>query len=380
LGEQTAGEEAMQQLVAVPRPAAIPLSSGYPDPALQPVAALGAALARAARRAASWQRGPVEGTYDLRAWFAAESGSGLRAHDMVVCPGGQAALSTAFRALTSPGDAVLVEAPTYLGAIAAARAAGLRVVAVPADDAGVRPDLLADAFARTGARLFYCQPAFANPHGAVLAAGRRAAVLDAAGTAGAFILEDDWARDLGIDHDPPPPLAADDCDGHVVYVRALTKSAAPSLRIAGIGARGAAGARLRAARVLDDFFVSGPLQEATLELVSSPAWRRHRRSLRVALRHRRDALLAALRQHLPTVPAPSVPGGGLHLWLRLPEGVDDAALAAEADRHDVVVSAGRSWFASEPPGPHLRLTFAAAPAEILDEGVARLAAALRAIG
>ncbi|MFG3708346.1 PLP-dependent aminotransferase family protein [Micromonospora sp. NPDC047670] len=376
LGPRPAGEEDMQALLALPPAGAIPLSGGYLDPDLQPAAALGAALARAARQPASWQRGPAEGREDLRAWFARETGGGLSASDVVICPGGQAALSSALRALAAAGDTLLVESPTYLGALATARAAGLRVVPVPADADGVRPDQLTAAFARTGARLFYCQPLHANPTGATLAAHRRADVSAAVRDAGAFLIEDDYARDLTVDGEAPAPLAADDPDGHVIYLRSLTKSAAPGLRVAAIGARGPAGARLRAARLLDDFFVAGPLQQATLEFVTSPAWARHRRAVRAALRARRGALLAALARHLPHLAPPAVPRGGLHLWVRLPDGTDDVALAAAAATEGVVVFPGRPWFAAEPPAPHLRLTYAAAPPELMDEAVRRLARAL----
>jgi DNA-binding transcriptional MocR family regulator len=376
LGSRPPGEHEMQALLALPPPGAIPLSGGYLDADLQPAAALGAALARAARQPASWQRGPVEGREDLRAWFAREAGGGLRADDMVICPGGQAGLSSALRALTAPGDTLLVESPTYLGALATARASGLRVVPVPADPDGVRPDQLAAAFARTGARLFYCQPLYANPHGATLAGHRRAEVAEVVREAGAFLIEDDYARDLAIDGEAPPPLAADDPDGHVVYLRSLTKSAAPGLRVAAIGARGPAGARLRAARMLDDLFVAGPLQQATLEIVTAPAWARHRRALRTALRTRREALLTALRRHLPELAQRHVPRGGLHLWARLPDGTDDVALAAAAAAEGVVVFPGRPWYAAEPPAAHLRLTYAAAPPEVMDEAARRLARAL----
>ncbi|WP_344884185.1 PLP-dependent aminotransferase family protein [Allokutzneria multivorans] len=379
LGDQPRGEEALPELLAVPRAEAIPLSSGYLDAALQPVGPLGAALARAARNPTSWERGPVEGRDALRTWFAAEAGGALRAGDMVVCPGGQPALTTAFRALAKPGDPVLVEAPTYLGAIAAARHAGLRVVPVPSDAHGVRPDLLRSAFDRTGARLFYSQPLYANPHGAVLSAERRPQVLDAVREAGAFLLEDDWARDLTIDPNPPRPLAADDTDGHVVYLRSLTKSAAPGLRVAAVGARGVAGARLRTARVLDDFFVAGPLQAAALDFVTSPAWQRHRRKLQSALKERRDALLDSLRRRLPTVEPAMVPQGGLHVWARLPDGVDDTALTAAAAARSVIVFPGRPWYAAESPAAHLRLTYGAAAPEVLDEGVRRLAEALTTV-
>jgi DNA-binding transcriptional MocR family regulator len=377
LGPRRPGEEEMQALLALPPSGAIPLSGGYLDPELQPAAALGAALARAARQPAAWQRGPAEGRDDLRAWFAREARAGLRADDMVICQGGQAALSSALRALTAPGDTLLVESPTYLGALATAHATGLRVVPVPVDADGVRPDQLAAAFTRTGARLFYCQPLYANPHGATLGAHRRAAVAAAVRDAGAFLIEDDYARDLTIDGEAPPPLAADDRDGHVIYLRSLTKSAAPGLRIAAIGARGPASARLRAARLLDDFFVAGPLQQATVEFVTAPAWARHRRALRAELRARREALLTALRKHLPELAPAEVPRGGLHLWARLPDDTDDVALAAAATTEGVIVFPGRPWYAAEPPAPHLRLTYAAARPHLMDQAVHRLARALQ---
>ncbi len=380
LGARPGGGEALQALLAVAPPGAIPLSSGYLDTALQPIAALGAALGRAARQPGTWDRGPVQGSAELRAWFARDCGGLLHADDIVICPGGQAALSTAIRALTAPGEPVLVESPTYLGALAAARAAGRQVVPVPADADGVRPDLLAAAFDRTGARLFYCQPLYANPHGGVLAPDRRTAVMAAIRTAGAFLLEDDYARDLGVDGDPLPPLAADDVDGHIVYLRSLTKSAAPGLRVAALGARGLAGMRLRAARVLDDFFVAGPVQHAALDFVTSPAWHRHRRAVRAALRERRDALLSALRRHLPALQPVTVPRGGLHLWIRLPPGVDEPDLVTAAATEQVIVFPGRPWHAAEAPAGFLRLTYAAAAPALLDEGVRRLARAMTNLG
>lgn len=374
LGAAPAGGDDLQALLTLPPPGSVPLSSGYLDPALQPLGALGAALGRAARRPGAWERGPLAGREELRGWFARDAAAGHEPHDVVICPGGQAALATAFRALAAAGDAVLMEAPTYLGAVAAARASGLRVVPVPSDTDGVRPDLLADALQRTSARLVYLQPLHANPHGASLAPARRAPVLEAARTAGAFVIEDDWARDLlAAPEPPPPPLAAEDADGHVVHVRSLTKVAAPGLRVAALAARGPVAERLRVARAIDDFYVAGPLQEAALDLLTSPAWQRHLRSLRVALRARRDALVSALATQLPDWPPATVPRGGLHLWQPLPPGMDDVALAGAAAAQGVVVFPGRPFFPAEPAGPFLRLTFAAAPEPQLLEGVSRLA-------
>jgi DNA-binding transcriptional MocR family regulator len=365
----------LDELLALAPEGAIVLSSGYMEPALQPVAALAAALGRAGRRPGAWGRLPVEGLPELRAWFALQTGGALAGHDVVISSGGQSALGTTFRALGAPGDTVLVESPTYNGALAAARAAGLVTVAVPADADGIRPELLADALDRTGARVVYLQPAFANPHGATLSPARRVAVMAALRAAGAFVVEDNWASDLVIDGDAPVPLVADDPDGHVVHLRSLTKAAAPGLRIAAVGARGAAGARLRAARVVDDFFVSGPLQHAALDLVSSPAWRTHLRRLRAGLRERRDALAGAVSA-VPGLDAGLLPRGGLHLWARLPDGCDEDEVARRAAAVGVVVSPGRRWFPGDAPGPYLRLTFAAEPPARLREGVERLAAVL----
>jgi DNA-binding transcriptional MocR family regulator len=368
LGEGAADASALHTMMRLPPPGAIALSNGYPDESLQPTGLLAAALGRAARRPGAWARVPTEGVDRLRAWFASEAGGLFRAHDVVVTPGAQAGLSTVMRVLAGPGVPVLVESPTFLGTIAAARMAGGRVVPVPVDRGGVRTDLLEAAFRTTGAKVFVCQPLYANPHGASLALDRRAELLRIVRDAGAFLVEDDYARDLALDDDPPPPLASDDRDGHVVYLRSLTKAAAPGLRVGAIAARGAAGARIRAARVVDDFIVAGPLQEAALDLVSSPGWRRHRRATAAALTERRDLLVAAIRRHVPGARVELVPRGGFSLWVRLPDGLDDVAVAAAAEREGVIVSPGRPWFPAEAPGPFLRLTFAAAPADELDRG------------
>jgi DNA-binding transcriptional MocR family regulator len=143
LGEERVRAGGLDELLALPPAGAIPLSTGYLDAALQPTAALARALVRAARRPGAWGRLPVEGLPELRDWFATEIGGALRGHDVVICSGGQSALGSAFRALARPGDPVVVESPTYLGALSAARAAGLQIVPVPADSDGLRPDLLA---------------------------------------------------------------------------------------------------------------------------------------------------------------------------------------------------------------------------------------------
>jgi DNA-binding transcriptional MocR family regulator len=336
---------------------------------------MAAALARAGRRPGAWGRPPTDGLPELREWFARGLGGSVTAADVLVTAGGQSALTTALRALAPPGAPVLVESPTYPGMLAIARAAGLRPVPVPLDTEGVRPELLTAAFRATGARVFVCQPLFQNPTGAVLAPARRSAVLRIAREAGAFVVEDDFARRLvHEDAGPlPPPLAADDQDGVVVHVSSLTKATSPSLRVGLLAARGPVLERLRAIHVVDSFFVPRPLQEAALELVGAPAWGRHLRGVATALKSRRDTMTAALRLQVPELALPHIPSGGYHLWLRLPEGSEESAFVAAALRAGVAVAPGRPYFSAEPPAGHVRVSFAgvAGAAEIA-EGVRRL--------
>ncbi|MFJ6087875.1 PLP-dependent aminotransferase family protein [Streptomyces sp. NPDC092369] len=364
--------------LALPPPGVIAFNGGYLHSSLQPQQALSAAFARAARRPDAWDRPPLDGLTALRAWFAREVGGpsgGIIAAQVLITGGGQAALTTALHALTPPGAPVLVESPTYPGVLAAARAAGLRPVPVPVDDNGVRTDLLEDAFAATGARVFYCQPLFHNPTGAVLALDRRRRVTEIARAAGAFIIEDDFARRLGHGGHLPPPLVADDAHGTVVHVSSLTKPASPNLRVGALIARGPVMERLRAIQMVDSFFVPRPLQEATLELVSTPVWPRHLRTISSALTERREAMLAALHHYVPRLAASiRAPAGGYHLWLRLPDGTDESALTAAVLRAGVAVSRGRPYFAAEAPAPYLRLSFAdIAGTEEIAEGVHRIA-------
>ncbi|MFF9023364.1 aminotransferase-like domain-containing protein [Streptomyces eurythermus] len=364
--------------LSVPPPGVLEFSGGYPHPSLQPERAMAAALARAGRRPGAWERPPLEGLPELREWFARGIGGAVTAAEVLIAAGGQAALATALRALAPPGAPVLVESPTYPGMLALARAAGLRPVPVPVDPDGVRPDLLADAFQATGARVFVCQPLFQNPTGAVLAPARRAEVLRIAREAGAFVVEDDFVRRLvHADAGPlPRPLAADDPDGVVVHVGSLTKATSPSFRVSALAARGPVLERLRAIQVVDSFFVPRPLQEAALELVGSPAWPRHLRALSAELKTRRDVMTGALARELPELALPHIPTGGYHLWLRLPDGLDEAALTAAALRAGVALTPGRPYFSAEPPAGHLRLSFAAvAGTGEIAEGMRRLRAA-----
>ncbi|HXJ49042.1 MAG TPA: PLP-dependent aminotransferase family protein, partial [Candidatus Acidoferrum sp.] len=307
LGDRAIDSRALQTYLDVNPRGALSLAGGYLHPSLMPLRALAIAAHRVARRPETWEAPDPRGLPGLRAWFASHHGSAFDAGDVIVCNGGQSAISAAFRALVPAGATLLVEAPTYPGALAIARAAGIRIVPVPLDDDGIIPDLLADAFETTASRAVYLQPTHHNPTGIVMPAARRREVLDVAERAGAFVIEDDWARWLGYDRTNPPTLISMDGQGRVVYFSSLTKPASPSLRLGALVARGPVADRLRSIRIVDDLFVSRLTQETALELVGSPGWARHVVDVGRALHLRRGVVLEALAQLAPTLVVPRLP-------------------------------------------------------------------------
>jgi DNA-binding transcriptional MocR family regulator len=355
----------------LPGPGALVLGSGYADVSLQPLALLAKAARRASANARAWDRLAPEGHPELRLWFARDVGGNSRADDVVLVAGGQAALAATFRTLVPFGGPILLESPTYFGALSVARSLGLKPIPVPLDAQGIRADLLEAAFASTGARALYLQPAFSNPSGVTLSAQRRKEVLQVAERAGAFVIEDDYARDLAFGAAPPPPLFRDAGD-RVVYIRSLTKSTAPGLRVCGIVAKGPVLGRLRALRATEDFFISGLLQHTALELVNASGWGAHVQKLRHTLRERRDVAARALTRYLPNARLSRIPEGGFSLWVELPAGVDDLEFVAAAAHSGVSLTPGVPWFAAEKPGSFVRISIAGARAPELEAGIARL--------
>lgn len=354
---------ALLSTLATAGPDVVDLNGGYLHPELQPLTALATALSRAARRTGAWDRPPVGGVPELRDWFAADIGGGLGRHDVLVCGAGQSALATALRALGQPGDPVVVESPTYPGTMAAAHAAGLRMVPVPLDGDGIRADYLDEALTRTGARVVVVQPLFQNPTGTSAPIERGREIRAIARGHGAFVVEDDFARHMAhADSGPtPPPLIADDPDGTVVHIRSLTKATSPNLRVGALAARGPVVARLRAALVVDTMFVPAPLQLTALEVVTAPGWKRGLAALGSALAHRRrtavDAVSATFGAHALAV----VPRGGYHLWVSLPDHLDGRQFSAAALTNGVALTPGDNYYPTDNSAPHVRLSYVAAP-------------------
>ncbi len=354
----------MASALRAARPGAIDLSSGFPDPELLPDRLIRTAFTRAARSRAVLAGPSPAGLPDLRAWFAAELASGApasltapTADDVIIFPGSQSGLSAAFRSLAGAGEPLIMESPTYWGAILAAAQANVEIVPIPSSAQGPDPADLERALAETGARAFYAQPTYANPTGAQWSAQLSADVLETVRRHKAFLIEDDWAHDFAIDS-KPKTLAAQDDAGHVVYLRSLTKSISPAVRVAGVVVRGPVRDRLMHAAQSESIYVSGMLQAVALDVVTQPAWRTHLRNLNEQLSSRRDLLLSSLHEHAPQLQVGHRPKGGLNLWARLPEGTDLGQFVREAEVGGVSVVPGDELFPAEPVAGHVRLTYA----------------------
>lgn len=387
---QTAALGPLQHGMALPSSAlraasndVVALHSGYPDKDLVPDRLVRAAFTRAGRSDAALSRPPAAGMPALQSWFAAELAAvtppGLTAPnsgDVVIIPGSQNGLSTLFRTLVGAGKPLLIESPTYWGAIVAAAQVGVQLVPVPSGPSGPHPEDLERAFEQTGARAFYAQPNFANPNGAQWSPGLGEAVLDIVRRHGAFLIEDDWAHDFGITASSLP-LAAHDDSGHVVYIRSLTKSVSPAVRVAGLIARGPALDRIRTDSQAQAMYVSGVLQAVALDVVTDPGWKTHLRNLRQQLTGRRDLLAESLREHVPEAHLETLPRGGLNLWLQLPAETNLSALARECEARGVVVAAGDDWFPAEPAGRFLRLNYSGPAPGRFPEAARTIGEALR---
>ncbi len=361
---------------------AIALHAGYPDRELLPERLIRAAIARAGRSDAALTRAPVAGLPELQAWFAGELGRSTPVgvtpptpSDVIVLPGSQSGLSSIFRALVGDGQPLLVESPTYWGAILAAAQVGVHVIPIPSGPNGPDPDELARAFEETGSRVFYAQPNYANPTGVQWTDSVAEQVLDIVRVNGAFLVEDDWAHDFGINADATPVAARDDA-GHVVYLRSLTKSVSPSIRVAAVIARGPARERILADRGAESMYVSGLLQAAALDVVTQPGWQTHLRNLRQQLGARRDLLIASLHEHAPQAHIAKVPPGGLNLWVRLPDATDLDRLVRDCETAGVLIAPGTEWFPAEPTGTFIRLNYSGPNPGAFPEGARIIGQAL----
>jgi 2-aminoadipate transaminase len=354
----------------------VSLAGGLPATETFPVEAVREACARvlATRPHDALQYGPSEGIAPLREWVAAHLGARGMHFDpdqVLITSGSQQGLDLIGKVLIDAGSAVLVERPSYLGALQAFGLYAPRFVGIDADAEGPLP--LAFAAALPGARLAYLQPHFSNPGGCSLSDTRAAHLAPLLAAAPTWLVEDDPYAEIWFETPPQPGLIARGV-AQGVHLGSFSKVLAPGLRLGWIAAPRELAPKLAQARQAADLQSSSFAQWLVLELLRGGAVERGLPALRQLYRGRRDALLAALQAHMPAGVRWSRPGGGLFVWVTLPHGLDAAALLPQALGRGVAYVPGVSFDVRGEARNTLRLSYSSVDEARIDAAIATLGA------
>ncbi|WAP52079.1 PLP-dependent aminotransferase family protein [Arthrobacter sp. ATA002] len=369
------------------RPGLVSLAGGSPSLRSLPLRELGetARSIVADHGLEALQYGAGQGMAELRRQacevMAAEGIFGADPADVVITTGSQSAQDVAAKVFCNPGDTVLCEDPTYVGALNAFEAYEVNLAPVPTDSGGLIPEALEAKIAALrkqgrAVKLLYTIPSFNNPSGVTLAAGRRQRIVDICAAANILVLEDNPYGMLRFDGRPLAPLRAGN-PHDVLYLGSFSKIFAPGVRV---------GWALVPRHLHRRFYLAceavvlcpSPLTQMLVSAyLRDYDWMQHIRNSRVLYAARCAALLSALAEHLPDGVSWTIPDGGFFLWLTLPEGVDTYPLLYEAIEAGVVFIPGAAFSPSDEPSNKLRLAFSAVPEDDIREGVRRLAPVLR---
>jgi len=364
-------------------PDVISLSAGFPSPRLFPVEELKRASAEAWDDAggAAIEYLVAEGLFALREQIAArgrEHGFATDPDEIIVTSGARQAIDLIARALVEPGDVVVVESPTYAGLLSSLRSTGARVIGVPFDRDGLSTDALERVLTRHEVKLVALQTACQNPTGRDMSAPRRERLAQLARERNFFVLEDGVYSDLHFESEPTRAMR-ELAPGHVLYVDSLSKTVGGGLRIGWIAARGPVFDRLALLKLETDFHSNTLSQHIAARYLASGDYARQLASTIPFYRERRDALLAALERHLAGEYRAEKPHGGHHVWVELVRPVDERTLYREAVRHGVTFTPGSTVSPERQSQTTLRMSFSLLDPDELDEGVRRVARALREV-
>lgn len=359
----------------------ISFAGGLPAPATFPVDEMRAAFDRVLveRGREALQYSTTEGYAPLREWVAARVGTDaapVSPDDVMIVSGSQQGLDLLSKVLVDPGDRVLVETPTYLGALQAFSMFSPQFVAVASDAEGLLPDALSESM--RGAKFLYCLPNFQNPTGRLLPLARRQALVERARDLDLLILEDDPYGALSYDGDTPASIRSL-APERTVYMGSFSKVLAPGLRIGYVIAPPALRAKLVQAKQATDLHTATLSQQAVFEVVKDGFLDAHIPTIRALYRDQCEAMLAALAHHMPEGVSWNRPRGGMFLWVELPRGVDATAVLVRAVENNVAFVPGAPFYAADPVRESLRLAFVTVPPPRIEEGVARLAQVIRAM-
>jgi len=359
------------------RPGIISLAGGLPSPKTFPISAFAEACAEVLHKdgQAALQYAASEGYGPLREAVAAMLPWPVDPAQVLITTGSQQGLDLIAKVLLDPGSRVLVETPTYLGALQAFSPMEPEAVSIASDDEGVLVDDL-EAKAKD-ARFVYLLPNFQNPTGRTMTEARRAAVSAAAAKAGLPIVEDNPYGDLWFDEAPPLPLTARNPEGGI-YLGSFSKILAPGLRLGFLVAPKAIFPKLLQAKQAADLHSPSFNQRMVAEVMKDGFLDRHVPTIRALYKRQRDAMLTALEREMQGLGVSfNKPAGGMFLWLRLPEGLDAVALLPQAVERGVAFVPGTPFYAGAGDARTLRLSFVTASAEEIDTAIAALADAVR---
>ena len=309
---------------------------------------------------------------------------GIEAHpdDIVVTVGSQQAVDLVTRIFCDPGDVVLCEAPSYVGALGVFKAFECEVVHVEMDADGLVPGAFAQAVATLKAagkriKFLYTIPNFHNPAGVTLSQARRAQVLEIARAEDILILEDNPYGLLGFDAEPMRALRADEAEG-VIYLGSFSKTFSPGMRVGWALAPHAVREKLVLAQEAATLCPPSFSQMAISAYLTQHDWQGQIKQMREMYRERRDAMMTALEDFMPAACTWNRPEGGFFVWLTLPPGIDGKAMLPRAVTARVAYVPGTAFFADGFGSSAIRLSFCYPPPERIREGVRRLAGVLEA--
>lgn len=358
------------------KPGIISFAGGLPSPRTFPVAAFREACDKVLREDghAALQYAASEGYAPLREMVADMLPWEVDPAQVLITTGSQQGLDLVAKILIDAGSRVLVETPTYLGALQAFTPMEPEVLGVASDAEGV--DLVDLAAKAAGARFFYVLPNFQNPTGRTMSEARRAALSAEAARLGLPIVEDNPYGDLWFDVPPPLPLTARNPEG-CVYMGSFSKILAPGLRLGFLVAPKSLYPKLLQAKQAADLHTPGFNQRMVVETMKDRFLDRHVPTIRALYKSQRDAMLAALKREMPDDVSWNTPDGGMFLWARLPQGMSAVDLLPKAVEKNVAFVPGAAFYADNADERSLRLSFVTASIEQINTGVAALAAAIR---
>jgi 2-aminoadipate transaminase len=362
------------------KPGIISFAGGLPSPRTFPVEAMLEATQRVLTQdgRAALQYAASEGYGPLRDWVAHDlkkQGMDIHADQVLITTGSQQGLDLVAKILIDAGSRILVETPTYLGALQAFTPMEPQVVSVDSDDEGVDADDLRAKAA--GARFTYLLPNFQNPTGRTMSEARRAAVAQVALDTGLPVIEDNPYGDLWFDQAPPASLSSRNPDG-CVYLGSFSKILAPGLRLGYVVAPKALYPKLLQAKQAADLHTPSFNQRIVAEVLKDGFIDRHVPTIRALYKQQCEAMLAALDREMAGLDFQfNRPAGGMFLWARLPEGVDAVGLLPKAVDRNVAFVPGAAFYADHGDPRTLRLSFVTASVDQINTGVAALAQAIR---